>query len=1028
MNYKRLPFLAFKSIAPKRIIQLIIINLLLALGYGITAQLSVELASLPGKVTIVWIPAGLTLAAVRLMGWWALPGIAIGSVAGVLKDLLEMMPPLSMLQVIVLNLVFAAANCLQPLVATALIKKLSGNGHPFYQVHSTVIFIFAAIVAPTISATLGITAWCWTGVVPWSSYGVSWLTWWLASGLAHVIFTPPFLLWQNVSRHNLLIRAGDSLFALISLLGLCWLIFIENYSVEYVLLPVLIWAVFRLGKFYSSVLIGLVSAIAIVATAHGFGPLVKGSLQDSLIVVQSFVAVCSLTTLMLSALIEERHLAQKTLQQTLDTLEQQVNERTLQLKQSKALLNGFFSSAPVGMGIVDAQLRFRQINGLLAQMNGSPPSDHIGKRIREVIPDLAPMVEPLYRQVLATGKPLLNREISGTIKQKNQPGIQQTWLISYFPIFNPNADSQAEPCGVGSVVLDISDRKQVELALEESEERYRSAITALAEGVVLQDVNGVIYASNASAKRILGASLGWVMGDASRDAGWQAMHEDGSPFPKEEHPSQVTLRTGQPSRNVTMGVHDANGCLIWLLMNAQPLIRLGEVLPYAVVTSFSDTTELKQKEVALQQSEAINRQILKAIPDLIIWMDKDGTVLARIHGAKIKSFVPDDQDVIGRNVREVFPPELAQTRIDAIHAALETGDVQVYEQELIIDNAIHYEEVRVVMVGTDRALIMVRDISEHKRAEDALKAQQEFLQQVIDAMPSTVFVKDVQGRILTLNQAAANIHGTTVEALLGKYEYEVNTNCDRTQVELFIAQNQEVIDSLKPKLFPDQAITNCHGETRWYQTIISPFWDRNGDIKGVIGNSIDVTERRQMELALREANEELQRRATVDGLTQIANRRRFDEYLTQEWYRLAREQQPLSLILCDVDFFKRYNDHYGHQAGDDCLVQIAQTLHRALKRSTDLVARYGGEEFAVVLPNTKPPAAIKVAQMIQEVIKQQHIPHATSEIADYITMSLGITALVPGPNASPELLITMADQALYHAKAKGRNTYCLHLS
>lgn len=179
---------------------------------------------------------------------------------------------------------------------------------------------------------------------------------------------------------------------------------------------------------------------------------------------------------------------------------------------------------------------------------------------------------------------------------------------------------------------------------------------------------------------------------------------------------------------------------------------------------------------------------------------------------------------------------------------------------------------------------------------------------------------------------------------------------------------------------------------------------------------------------LETANHELQRLAAYDGLTQVANRRRFDEYLQQEWQRMLREQLSLSLILCDIDCFKLYNDTYGHQAGDDCLRQVARVIQNAAKRSMDLPARYGGEEFAVILPNTDQEGAIQVAHDIQVGVKQLGIVHESSKVCASVTVSLGISSTIPSLITSPELLINAADKALYQAKAEGRDRYCTCLS
>ena len=180
-------------------------------------------------------------------------------------------------------------------------------------------------------------------------------------------------------------------------------------------------------------------------------------------------------------------------------------------------------------------------------------------------------------------------------------------------------------------------------------------------------------------------------------------------------------------------------------------------------------------------------------------------------------------------------------------------------------------------------------------------------------------------------------------------------------------------------------------------------------------------------ITLQLVNQELHRLANLDGLTEVANRRRFDEYLEQEWRRAGREQTSITLILCDIDYFKNYNDQYGHQAGDVCLRQVAQAISETLHRPADLVARYGGEEFAIVLPNTVSAGAVHVAELIQLQINQLEILHAQSRVSSQVTLSLGIGSYIPTPSEDSHLFIAAIDRALYQAKAEGRNTFCVAL-
>ncbi|BBD57454.1 diguanylate cyclase/phosphodiesterase with GAF sensor [Nostoc sp. HK-01] len=206
----------------------------------------------------------------------------------------------------------------------------------------------------------------------------------------------------------------------------------------------------------------------------------------------------------------------------------------------------------------------------------------------------------------------------------------------------------------------------------------------------------------------------------------------------------------------------------------------------------------------------------------------------------------------------------------------------------------------------------------------------------------------------------------------------------------------------------------CSSTRKWHQSEVNLFNQLAGQAAIAIHQS-------ELYHQLQQANQELQRLAASDGLTQVANRRCFDDTLNTEWQRLAREQACLSLILCDVDCFKLYNDTYGHLAGDDVLRQVAQAISMTVKRPADLVARYGGEEFAVILPNTDTEGAIAVATEIQNNIRALQLQQPNSQVNQIITLSLGVATIIPDSQSSPATLIAAADQGLYQAKAQGRN-------
>ena len=249
-----------------------------------------------------------------------------------------------------------------------------------------------------------------------------------------------------------------------------------------------------------------------------------------------------------------------------------------------------------------------------------------------------------------------------------------------------------------------------------------------------------------------------------------------------------------------------------------------------------------------------------------------------------------------------------------------------------------------------------------------------------------------------------------------------NTEIDRLEgqisdLQLALLTSNEHGDLLQDHLY--RLSTSLTAEVRERQTaelklqkIVQAITREKGDLEVLVQILID-----EGDLSAEEGE-----KARIDGLTQIANRRRFDEYLSQEWQRHVRLQLPISLLICDVDHFKLYNDHYGHQAGDACLMLVAASINRDL-RVGDLAARYGGEEFAVVLPNTDREGAVLVAERVRASVAATARPHAASPVCDRVTLSVGVACKTPQRknSADARALIEEADRNLYAAKRLGRN-------
>lgn len=217
-----------------------------------------------------------------------------------------------------------------------------------------------------------------------------------------------------------------------------------------------------------------------------------------------------------------------------------------------------------------------------------------------------------------------------------------------------------------------------------------------------------------------------------------------------------------------------------------------------------------------------------------------------------------------------------------------------------------------------------------------------------------------------------------------------------------------------------RALTKDNGYV-WIRDVVHVVRTGQGEVEALVGFMFDISERKKTEEKLIALQKELEALSFKDGLTGIANRRRFDAGLELEWQSARSSGLPLSLILLDVDYFKQFNDRYGHVAGDQCLSDIAHILNLALAGPRDLAARYGGEEFVIMLPETDAAVALQVAQRCQRLIEKQAIAHAQSPNGETVTASFGVATTIPAEGASPTGFIRTVDQQLYAAKQNGRN-------
>ncbi|MBF0574120.1 MAG: diguanylate cyclase [Desulfamplus sp.] len=297
--------------------------------------------------------------------------------------------------------------------------------------------------------------------------------------------------------------------------------------------------------------------------------------------------------------------------------------------------------------------------------------------------------------------------------------------------------------------------------------------------------------------------------------------------------------------------------------------------------------------------------------------------------------------------------------------------------------------------------------------------------QIFDAVSDPLWVIDNEYAVIHINRSflkLLKIHSKT--SVLGKKCYEILNYglCQTDNCPLkFIKQNNQSAEF-------DIELDITKGDKSSFLLTASHFSGLAGETIGVVIQYKDISKRKQYERDLQTANKQLEELVRIDGLTQIANRRFFDEVLQKEWLRMQRSRKPIALIMIDIDFFKLYNDNYGHAKGDDCLKKVAALIKSCMHRSHDLAARYGGEEFVCVLPESDHTGAATVANSILNAIRDSKIPHEYSKIADHITVSIGCYCMIPDRNHNAETIIVKADSLLYNSKESGRNKFTINNS
>jgi diguanylate cyclase (GGDEF)-like protein len=318
-----------------------------------------------------------------------------------------------------------------------------------------------------------------------------------------------------------------------------------------------------------------------------------------------------------------------------------------------------------------------------------------------------------------------------------------------------------------------------------------------------------------------------------------------------------------------------------------------------------------------------------------------------------------------------------------------------------------------------RAVVRQLLAGEYERQE--LEIGHECLREAIDALPLGVAIYDQHDRLLLFNKLATELapYRYGGELIGHTFESILRRTLARGAIPDALGREEDWLrERLAGRGKLKRPLLRPRSDGRWMH-----LYEISTSSGCLVMARLDVTELVQKSMALERSNQQLELLSATDGLTGLANRRQFDQHLYSEWQRSMRSRQPISLLLLDIDHFKRYNDRYGHLAGDACLRQVAGILYDCAQRTGELVARYGGEEFALLLPGADGDVAMTVAQRCMDEVAKARIAHADSPVADHLTVSIGVATVVASQDLVPESLVRCADEALYRVKSSGRAHY-----
>ncbi|WP_410244029.1 diguanylate cyclase domain-containing protein [Arthrospira sp. PCC 8006] len=701
----------------------------------------------------------------------------------------------------------------------------------------------------------------------------------------------------------------------------------------------------------------------------------------------------------------------------------------------------------------DTNFKHIYVSPILSQLTGIPNHTWIGKTCRD-LPFSAPMAdswEAAANQLLTTGEKQMIEFEAETVNG---------WRYLEMAIV-PEINEAKNITSILCISRDVTARKQAETSLKLSQAKFEALATNM-PGMVYS------YCPHNSEKPhyfkfvshhcldIFELEPNRILADINSLI--NLIHQDDLPSLRAsmKQSFEQFLPWYWQGRIITN-----SGSIKWVECNAQPQSTPEGNIWHGIVF---DISERKKYEENLRQFQGI----VAATAEAIALINRD--YIYQIVNKTYANLTEKSEDyIINNTIDNVLGKQIFTQTVKPLFDRCLAGEIVRYESWFNFPGktrfiGVTYSPILQPDSTVKEVIVTVRDLTSLKQAEIAMKKQsdrQDILSKVTNRIRRSLHLQDI------LNTTVVEVSKVLGNDIVLVCKFQLNWS------HQIIAHSEElcrdshrlfcVIDPVMT-IKIDQIIWQIAQLCRsgqinasvemWQQFqgpthLIFPIWLEDDELWGLLiayfssedsnykPPEIEMLKQLTEQLAiaiqqgelyhqLQMAHQELEKVYNLDALTGIPNRRHFDHVLQQEWLQLQREQQPLSIIMCDIDYFKCYNDTYGHIAGDKCLQKVAHALKKCLKRPRDLVARYGGEEFVILLPNTPTEGAIEISQQIQEAVFELNMePGAIPANFQRVTMSMGIASQIPTPQQSPTQLIFAADCALYQAKNNGRNQYVI---